>query len=659
MQLELMKKSADTIRVLAMDAVQAANSGHPGTPMALADLAVVLWSQVMKYDPQRPDWVNRDRFVLSAGHASMLQYAALHLAGYDVSLDDLRQFRQWDSHTPGHPEVGHTVGIETTTGPLGQGLANAVGMAIAEQQLAAAFNRPNFNLIDHHTYVIASDGDIMEGICHEACALAGHLELGKLIVFYDDNKITIDGATDLALGEDVAARFAAYGWHIVRVEDGHDMTALLAATQAAQAETERPTLVVCRTHIGFGSPNKQDSSAAHGSPLGADEVELTRTELGWEFDPFELPDEVVEFMQAAGVKSAEQFAHWERRFQSYVMLYPQMAALFARGFKGELPELWETALPAFGTDESMATRAASGKVLDELAHYVSTLVGGSADLTGSNKTLAKNMPIFDRDNRDGRYIHYGVREHAMGAIMNGIALHGGLRPYGGTFLIFSDYMRPAMRLAALMKLPVTYVLTHDSIGLGEDGPTHQPIEQLSSLRAIPNLWVFRPADANETVLGWQVALERNDGPTALVLTRQSVPTLPQDVRGALHGGYILSDRDNAQVILLATGSEVQVALAAQEQLDEIGIKSRVVSLPCWELFEQQSAEYRAAVLPVHITARVSIEAATTFGWGRYLGTFGKAIGIDRFGASAPAEVLFEKLGISAENVVTTVRSLFA
>ncbi|MGB1249961.1 MAG: transketolase [Candidatus Promineifilaceae bacterium] len=659
MQLELMKKSADTIRVLAMDAVQAANSGHPGTPMGLADLAVVLWSEVMDYDPQRPDWVNRDRFVLSAGHASMLQYAALHLTGYDVSLDDLEQFRQWGSATPGHPEFGHTAGIETTTGPLGQGLANAVGMAIAEQHLGMIYNRPNFNLIDHHTYVIAGDGDMMEGVCHEACALAGHLGLGKLLVFYDDNKITIDGATELAHSEDAGARFAAYGWHVLHVDDGHDMAALLAATQTAKAEAERPSLIICRTHIGFGSPNKQDTAAAHGSPLGADEVMLTKLEMGWTYDPFDVPDEVAEFMLGVGQKSAEAYQSWEKRFQSYIQLYPQMGALFARGFKGVLPDGWQSALPAFGTIETMATRAASGKVLEELVPYVPVLVGGSADLTGSNKTLATNMPIFQRNARDGRYIHYGVREHAMGSIMNGMALYGGLRPYGGTFLIFSDYMRPAMRLAALMKLPVTYVLTHDSIGLGEDGPTHQPIEQLSSLRAIPNLWVFRPADANETALGWLVALERDDGPTALILTRQSVPTLPEDVRGALHGGYVLSDRNNAQVILIATGSEVQIAIEAQEQLDEIGIRSRVVSLPCWELFERQSADYRASVLPHHITARVSIEAAATFGWARYLGTFGKAIGIDQFGASAPADVLYEQFGISAENVVATVHAMFA
>ena len=654
-----MKLAADAIRVLAMDAVQQANSGHPGTPMALADLATVLWSQFLRYDPNRPNWVDRDRVILSAGHASMLLYGVLHLTGYDLPMQEIEAFRQWGSKTPGHPEYRHTPGVETTTGPLGQGISNGVGMALAERLLAEQFNREQFPVVDHYTYVIASDGDLMEGVSHESCALAGHLGLGKLIVFWDDNKITIDGTTDLCMTENVLGRFEAYQWHTLAI-DGHDLAAIAEAIEAAQAVLDRPTLIATRTHIGYGSPNKQDTSKAHGSPLGAEEIVLTRAKLGWDYPPFTIPNEIYHFMKSSADKAAESAVEWEELFTSYAITHPDLADQFVHAMEGKLPDDWRELIPTFTSEGGMATRVASGKVLDSLVPSIPTLIGGSADLTGSNNTFVKSMGVVNHAKFNGRYINYGVREHGMASMMNGMSLHGGIRPYSGTFLVFSDYMRPAMRMAALMNQPVIYVLTHDSIGLGEDGPTHQPIEHLASLRAMPNLWVVRPGDANETARAWEIALQRQDGPTALVLTRQNLPTQSaEQTQGALQGGYIFSDAENAQAVILATGSELSIAVEAQKSLAAQGLPVRVVSMPCWELFEAQSAEYRQTVLPPHLLARVAVEAASPFGWERYTGSFGKVVGLNHFGASAPANVLYEKFGITAEGVVQAVRSLVA
>lgn len=658
----LLYRAAHTVRGLAMDAVQKANSGHPGMPMGMADAAVVLWTQFLKFNPADPTWCNRDRFVLSAGHGSMLLYALLHLTGYDLPLDELQRFRQWGSRTPGHPEYGLTPGVETTTGPLGQGIANAVGMALAERWLATHFNRPGFPIVDHFTYVIASDGDLMEGISHEACALAGHLRLGKLIVLYDDNGISIDGPTSLAWSEDVLTRFAAYGWHTQRV-DGHDVTAVAAAIRAAQAETERPSLIACRTHIGFGSPNRQDTNKAHGEPLGEEEVRLTKERLGWPLEPtFFIPDDVLTWMRSSGARGAAAQAEWEALFARYEVAYPDLAAAFRQALSDGLPSGWDGDLNLSWTPgQGLATRAASGLVLNALAPRLPTLIGGSADLTPSNNTQPKGARALTPDDFGGRYIHFGVREHGMGAILNGMALHGGVRPYGGTFLVFSDYMRPAIRMAAMMHLPVIFVFTHDSIGLGEDGPTHQPIEHLTALRAIPNLYVFRPADATETAVAWRVALARQDGPTALILTRQAVPVLGHDTNGAERGGYILSDAASLapepHVILIASGSEVHLALEASCRLAERGVRARVVSMPCWELFDAQPAEYRNAVLPPHLRARVAVEAGATLAWGKYVGLDGLVIGLDRFGASAPAKVLFNHFGFTVDAVVTAAARL--
>ncbi len=652
----LLRLAANTVRALAMDAVQQANSGHPGMPMGTADLAVVLWTQFLRHNPADPRWPNRDRFVLSAGHGSMLLYSLLHLSGYDLPLAELQRFRQWGSRTPGHPEYGHTPGVETTTGPLGQGITNAVGLALAEAWQAAVYNRPGFTVVDHHTYVIAGDGDMMEGISHEACALAGHWGLHKLIVLYDDNGITIDGPTALAMSEDVAARFVAYGWRVQRV-DGHDAEAVAEALHQAQAETERPSLILCRTHIGYGSPHKQDTAHAHGEPLGVEEVARAKERLGWTApDTFYVPEAVYAFMQGAAAAGGHAQAAWQAMFEQYRVAHPALAAQFETAQAGRLPADWLTALPHFPVGGSVATRNASGKVLEALIPHLPTLLGGSADLTGSNKTLVRGMDRWTRAQPAGRYLHFGVREHGMGGILNGLTLHGGLRVYGGTFLVFSDYMRGAIRLAALMGLPVIYVLTHDSIGLGEDGPTHQPVEQLMSLRAIPNLVVFRPADANETAVAWRVALERTSGPMALALTRQNLPTLEGPTDQAARGGYILRDSDHPQAIILATGSEVSLAVAAYDQLRQSGIATRVVSLPSWELFQAQPAAYRQQVLPPHITARVSIEAGVTLGWERYVGPWGRAIGLDRFGASAPYEEVYAQLGLTAEAIVQAVRA---
>jgi len=653
--------TADTIRGLAMDAVQKANSGHPGMPMGMADAAVVLWTRFLKHNSADPLWADRDRFILSAGHGSMLLYSLLHLSGYELPMSQLQAFRQWGSQTPGHPEYGLTPGVETTTGPLGQGITNAVGMAIAERWLAARFNRPGFEIVNHYTYVIASDGDLMEGISHESCSLAGHLGLGKLIVLYDDNGISIDGPTTLAFSEDVLGRFTAYGWHTQRI-DGHDSLAVEAALTSARSETGRPSLIACKTHIGFGSPNRQDTHKAHGEPLGADEVRLTKEKLGWRpEEQFSIPDEARQFMQETAAMGAACQQEWEEVCAEYRQLYPELAAAFDRALTGELPEGWDTNLPAFPETKSLATRVASGAVLDAIAPKFPALFGGSADLTPSNNTLPKGERDVTRENFAGRYLRFGVREHGMGGILNGLALHGGIRPYGGTFLIFSDYMRPSIRLAALMELPVIFVFTHDSIGLGEDGPTHQPIEQISSLRLIPNLAVLRPADATETVEAWRAALNRRHAPTALVLTRQALPVLDRSgcgsAEGVSRGAYILCGSDPPDVILIGTGSEVHLALAARQILAREKINARVVSMPCWEFFDQQPEEYREAVLPRSVRARVAVEAGATAAWGRYLGLDGATVGLDRFGASAPYQVLYQKLGITAEAVAEAARGV--
>lgn len=653
----------NTIRTLAMDAVQKANSGHPGMPMGMADAAYVLWTRFLKHNPKDPTWPDRDRFVLSAGHGSMLLYSLLYLTGYDLTLDDLMAFRQWGSRTPGHPEYGLTPGVETTTGPLGQGIGNAVGMAIAERFLAATFNRPGFPVVDHFTYAIVSDGDLMEGISHEVASLAGHLGLGKLICLYDDNDISIEGSTDITFTEDVAARFRAYGWHVQRV-DGYDLEGIAVAIRRARREKSRPSLIICRTHLAYGSPNKQDRASAHGEPLGEEEVRLTKQALGWPPDAqFWVPPEVLPVFRKAIETGTVAQARWREMFARYAREYPREAALLERLWSGRLPEGWEDAIPRFSpTDGPMATRKASGIVLNALAKALPTLIGGSADLAPSTNTLLAGLGDFQRESPSGRNLRFGVREHAMGAILNGMALHGGVIPYGGTFLVFSDYMRPTVRLAAMMHLPVVYVWTHDSVWIGEDGPTHQPVEHLAALRAIPNLVVIRPCDANETAEAWRAALRRRDGPTALALTRQTLPILDRSsMAGAenlARGAYILREAPGGSpdLILIATGSEVHLALAAQEGLAARGVRARVVSMPSWELFEAQPQEYRAAVLPPTVP-RIAIEAASPMGWERYVGPKGAIIGIQRFGASAPYKVLMEKFGFTPSAVVERALAL--
>ena len=656
--LDLDQLCVNTIRTLAMDAVEKAKSGHPGMPMGAAAMAYVLWTRFLKHNPADPTWPDRDRFVLSAGHGCMLLYSLLHLTGYDLPLEELKQFRQWGSRTPGHSEYRKTPCVETTTGPLGQGFATGVGMAIAERMLAARFNRPGHTIVDHYTYAIVSDGDLMEGVASEAASLAGHLRLGKLIYLYDDNKITIEGSTDLAFSENVAERFEAYGWHVQRV-DGNDLQAVETALRAAQAEERRPSLIIARTHIAYGSPNKQDSPEAHGAPLGEEEVRLTKQALGWPTDePFYTPEAALaHFRRALQAGSAAQAA-WQARFAAYEKAYPELAAEWRRVMSGELPEGWEKHLPVFEPSAGpMATREASGKVLNALAPHIPELVGGSADLAPSNLTYLAGMGDFQAANRGGRNLHFGVREHAMGAILSGMALHGGLKPYGGTFLVFSDYMRPAMRLAAMMELPVIYVLTHDSIGLGEDGPTHQPVEHLASLRAIPHLTVIRPADATETVAAWKVALEHRSGPVVLALSRQKLPIIDRSIYaaadGLARGAYVLADASLSHVdlILIATGSEVHLALEARTVLEQRGIGTRVVSMPSWELFDAQPREYQEAVLPPQVTARLAIEAGVGQGWCRYVGQQGDVVSLERFGASAPYKVLLKEFGFTVDNVV--------
>ncbi len=664
----------DAIRVLSMDAVQKANSGHPGTPMALAPVGYEIFRNQLRHNPADPQWLDRDRFVLSVGHASMLLYSLLHLSGYEVSEEDIRNFRQWGSPTAGHPEYGHIPGAETTTGPLGQGVANSVGFALAERWLATRFNRPGHEIVDHYTYALCSDGDIMEGVSHEAASIAGHQRLGKLVWIWDDNEITIEGSTDLSMSTDQAKRFEAYGWQVLTVEDGNDLAAIGRALEAARAETEHPTFIVLKTTIAYGSPGKAGTAAAHGAPLGADEIEATKKNLGYpSLEPFHVTEEAREEWAACGPRGAELQAGWEERFDAYRSAHPEAAAEFLRMMAGDLPEGWDADVPDLSRPEKAdATRGWSGKVIQGLARGIPNLIGGSADLGGSNKTDIAGADSLLPATPGGRLMHYGVREHAMGSIMNGMALHGGVRPYAGTFLIFSDYMRPAVRLAGLMGQPVVYVYSHDSIGLGEDGPTHQPVEQLGSLRMIPNLMDLRPADSAETEMAWRVAVERNDGPAFLALSRQKVALLERSDReaapgrlasaeGLRRGGYVLREAAGSapELILIASGTEVGLALEAAEALEADGTPTRVVSLPSWYLFELQDRAYRDQVLPPSVRARVSIEAGSTFGWARWVGDTGACVGLDHFGASAPAEVLFEKFGFDVANVAAVARRVLA
>jgi transketolase len=664
----------NTIRTLSMDAVQKANSGHPGAPMGLAPSAYVLWTRFLRHNPRNPSWPDRDRFVLSAGHASMLLYSMLHLTGYDLPLDEIKQFRQWGSRTPGHPERGDTPGVEATTGPLGQGFGNGVGMAIAEAYLAARYNKPGLEIINHFTYGIVSDGDLMEGVAAEAASLAGHLKLGKLIYLYDNNHISLAAATDLTFTEDRAKRFDAYSWHTQTVDDGNALNAIEQALQAAQKETTRPSLILVRTHIGYGSPGKQDTFEAHGSPLGTEEVKRTKENLGWPVEPpFFIPDQARARFGEAISKGEKAEAEWKKRFSAYAREFPEIANELELALSGKLPEGWEAAVPSFPADEKgVATRVASGKILNALAPKLPTLIGGSADLNPSTFTALPNLGDFESPQREcsdsqgavggglsyaGRNLHFGVREHGMGAALNGMAAHGGIIPFGSTFLIFSDYLRPSIRLAALMELGVIYVFTHDSIGVGEDGPTHQPIEQLAALRAIPRLIVLRPGDANETAVAWRVAVESRHRPVALALTRQNVPTLDRTKlaapEGLRKGAYILADAPggNPDIILIATGSEVSLIVAAREKLAEQKIQARAVSMPSWELFNAQPREYRDSIFPAAIRPRLAVEAALTQGWHRYVGDGGDVIGLDRFGASAPGNVVMEKLGFTVPHVV--------
>ena len=653
----------NTIRTLAMDAVQAAKSGHPGAPMGLAPAAYVLWTKVLKHNPKNPLWINRDRFVLSAGHASMLLYSLLYLTGYNVSLEEIKNFRQWGSKTPGHPEYGHTAGVETTTGPLGQGFANAVGMAMTECHLAAVFNRSNQKIVDHHTYVMCGDGDLMEGIASEAASLAGHLGLGKLICIYDDNKISIEGGTDLAFTENVAARFKAYRWHVLRINDGNDLPALEKALKEAKAETEKPSLIVMRTHIAYGSPNKQDSAAAHGAPLGEDEVRLTKENLGWPGDEkFRVPDKVLKAFRKSVDKGKKAEAAWQKKYIAYAKKQPELAKEWEAAITGKPLQRWDAGIPSFKGAKPIATRAASGQVLNAMAERLPTLMGGSADLAPSNNTLLKSSFDFQKGTYDGRNIRFGVREHAMGAILSGMALHKGVRPYGGTFLVFADYCRPAIRLAALMNLPVIYVFTHDSVAVGEDGPTHQPVEHFAALRAIPGLIVIRPADATETAAAWRLAIKTANAPVALILTRQNLPVLDRSVYPSAtmlsKGGYILSDsKKTPDIILIGTGSEVHLCLEARALLAKKNVAARVVSMPSWELYERTTQRYKDTVLPPRVTARVAVEAGVNMGWERYVGSTGAIVGINRFGASAPGGLVLKKYGMKASVIVSKAMRL--
>jgi len=662
----LEQRSINALRVLAMDAVQQAGSGHPGMPMGMADAAYVLWTRHLKHNPKDPAWPNRDRFVLSAGHGSLLLYSLLYLTGYPISLRDLRQFRQWSSHTPGHPEADVTLGIEATAGPLGQGFGTAVGMAMAARHLAARFNRDGYPIVDHWVYAIVSDGDLMEGVAHEAGSLAGHLGLDRLIALYDDNDITIDGSTNLTFTEDVGKRFEAYGWDVLTV-NGHNTTAVDAALSRAKRSAGRPHMVICRTHIGYGSPNLQDSARAHGSPLGEAEVRATKEALGWPSqEPFFVPNDVIAQYRLAIPQGERAEAVWHDKITNYSRAHPEEARELARVIAGDLPANWEVALPRFGPeDPAVATRTASGRTLQALAPVIPELIGGSADLAHSTRTAIAGYGDFDVGTPEGRNIHFGVREHGMGAMLNGMALYGGVRPFGSTFLVFSDYMRPAVRLAALMRLPVTYVWSHDSVFVGEDGPTHQPVEHLLSLRSMPGLTVIRPADANETVAAWRLALERRAGPVALILSRQQLPVLPGTAElaseGVARGAYVIgkSPLDRVDLVIIATGSEVADALAAQKLLVDRRIGARVVSMPSWKLFDEQPVFYRLGVLPEGVSKRLAVEAGSSMGWERYVGNYGRVIGVDRFGASAPYERLKAEFGFAAERIADRAQRLLA
>ncbi len=657
----------DTVRVLSADAVQKANSGHPGTPMGIAPMGHTLWAKFMRYNPKNPDWSNRDRFVLSAGHACMLQYSYLYLTGYELTLEDIKQFRQLHSKTAGHPEYGLTPGIEITTGPLGQGFANGIGMAVAQKYLAARYNKPGFPIFDYNIYAICSDGDMMEGISSEAASFAGHLGLGNIIYFYDDNHISIEGATDITFKEDTGKRFEAYGWHVQTVEDGNDLAALEAAVKKAKAETSRPSLIKVRTHIAFGSPNKVDTAGAHGSPLGADEVKLVKKNFG--FDPeqsFVVPEKVLEYYRNIGAKGQDLEKQWNDLFEKYQQQYPDLAVECRLTMAGKKPEGWEKKIPTFqqsdGKEGKLSTRVASGKVLNSIAGTLPFVIGGAADLAPSTETNLKDYASFSMEHPEGRNFHFGVREHSMGAILNGMAVTKGFTPYGATFLIFSDYMRPPIRLASIMKINPIFIYTHDSIGLGEDGTTHQPVEQLACLRSIPNMTVIRPADANETALAWKIALQHQGGPVALVLTRQNVTIFDKSAYksegDATKGAYIISEPDRApEVILIATGSEVELALQAQAKLKDAGIAARVVSMPSWEIFEKQDEAYKQRVLPKGLKKRLAIEAASPMGWHKYITDEGDMLGMVRFGESAPAADLFKEFGFTVDNVVAKAKAL--
>jgi transketolase len=656
--------SVNAIRTLSIDAIEKANSGHPGLPMGAAPMAYTLWTDFMNHSPKNSKWFNRDRFVLSAGHGSMLLYSLLHLSGYDVTIDDLKSFRQWGSRTPGHPEVHHTDGVEATTGPLGQGIAMSVGMAMAEAHLAGKYNKEDLNIIDHYTYALISDGDLMEGISHEAASLAGHLKLGKLIALYDSNDISLDGELNRAFSDNTEERFKAYGWQVIRVEDGTDLDEIRAAIKAAQENTEQPTLIEIKTVIGYGSPNKSASAASHGAPLGKDEVVLTKEFYEWGHDDFHVPEEVyADFNEKIVVKGQKLEGDWNSLYKTYQEKYPEAAKELEAAIHGILPEGWVKELPVYETGKSVATRSSSGEVLNAIAKSVPNFLGGSADLAGSNKTTINGEEDFSRNNYAGRNIWFGVREHAMGAALNGMALHGGLKVFGGTFFVFSDYLRPAVRLSAIMKTPVTYVFTHDSIAVGEDGPTHEPVEQLSSFRGVPNLSVIRPADGNETQAAWRLAVESTDKPTVLVLTRQNLPTLEgtseKAYEGVKRGAYVLSDseKETPDAILIASGSEVQLAVEAQKLLRQEGTDVRVVSIASWDRFDEQDQSYKEQVLPRTVKNRVAIEMGSPLGWERYVGLDGIVMGINTFGASANGEKLIEEYGFTVENVVKNVKSL--
>ena len=657
--------SINTIRTLSIDAIEKAKSGHPGMPMGAAPMAYKLWTEYMNHNPKNPDWFNRDRFVLSAGHGSMLLYSLLHLSGYDLSIEDLKNFRQWGSKTPGHPEYGHTAGVDATTGPLGQGIAMAVGMALAERHLAETYNRDSYNVIDHYTYSICGDGDLMEGVSAEAASFAGHLQLGKLVVLYDSNDISLDGDLSQSFSESVADRFKAYGWQYIRVEDGNDVDAVAKAIEEAKSDTDRPTLIEVKTVIGYGSPNRSGKSAVHGAPLGADELKLTKDAYKWTFEEdFYVPEEVYEHFKEKCVEDGSmKEKEWNELFGSYKEAHPELASQLELAIKGELPAEWDKDIPVYEEGKTLASRASSGEVLNAIAKNVPSLIGGSADLAGSNNTSIKGEADLLPGNYDGRNIWFGVREFAMGAALNGMTLHGGIKVFGGTFFVFSDYLRPAIRMAALMGLPVTYVFTHDSIAVGEDGPTHEPIEQLASLRAMPNLGVIRPADGNETAAAWKVAMQSKDKPTALVLTRQGLPTIKgtseNAAEGVEKGAYIVSPatKGQADALLLATGSEVGLAVEAQKALASDGIEVSVVSMPSWDRFEAQSKEYKQIVIDPSVKKRLAIEVASPFGWDRYTGDEGEILAINHFGASAPGGKIMQEFGFTVENVVSRVKAM--